>query len=135
MNAFGFVLDIVEKARSFGYLEISNGARLFGNVPHVGKQAYLHEVYPPLDTVDLLKLDSEMGFKVPENYRYFLSNNANGIKLFSDRISLVGLRKNYSRDFDDSRKPYHLRTKNIIERLKNVQPEFFLLGVIHGTVL
>lgn len=105
----------------------TNGARLIGHAPHVGKQAFLHGLYSPLSESDVLDLEAHLGMKIPEHLLGFYSA-CNGFNYFSDTLSLDGLRRTAGRGLDAVHQPYDLLTPNVDERLEDASPDMFFIG-------
>ncbi|PHV12233.1 SMI1/KNR4 family protein [Chitinimonas sp. BJB300] len=115
MTPFIELMDIIEKAKAFGYDNLSNGVRLYGHVPHVAAEAWLHTVYAPLGDAQISELESVTGKNFPDIFKQFLSMT-NGLNLFSGSLSIDGLRQNNERFGDASRQPFSIETPNVYEK-------------------
>src|SRR5205823_4209427 len=73
--------------------------RLIGHVPHVAPEAWLHAIFPGLTAQQVDQISNYLGVPVPAVFSLFLQR-CNGLRLFS-KISIDGLRRNYSRTGDD----------------------------------
>lgn len=112
-----------------GCRKTKNGVELFGKVPHVGKEAWFHEVFPRLTDSEISSLETALSRPLPQSYNDFL-RVANGLILFSDNISFNGLKEGLEdrAGTEDIRKPYNLITRNRLERPLNSKNEFFFIG-------
>ena len=117
----------LDEARLLGSRTLANGAQLIGHVPHVAPQAYLHTIYAPLDEPEISSIEQQLGRKLPEDFRDFL-RTTNGLKVFSDSLSIDGLRKNYIRTGDEAIQPYCITTPNIYERPANAPSQCIFIG-------
>jgi hypothetical protein len=126
-QTWGRVLKILERWTHLGEERASTGARLIGHVPHVAPIAYLHSIYPGLDESQIDELEALCQRPLPSAYRAFL-RITNGAKLFSDDLSLDGLRTSYQRSVDASRLPYALETANTWERPKGSPQDAVFFG-------
>jgi hypothetical protein len=120
--------ELVFKFEKLGIRKISNGAILIGKAPHIAPEAWLNELYPTLNEVDIAELESELNKKIPIVYKNFLIEFSNGLSILNATFSLDGLRGNYDRTTDGSRQPFSLITPNIYERPKNAKSNFFFIG-------
>lgn len=127
MQAFQKILTILERAKCLGERILPNGTRLIGHVPHVAPEAWLHTIFPPLDISGIQKLEAEIKISIPADYKKFLMAT-NGLKIFSDRLSLDGLRMSYVRTGDEARQPYSLVTPNTFERPKDALSSYLYIG-------
>ncbi len=127
MNELEKILQIVYKAKSFGYTKLMNGTELVGNLPQIGPDAVFHELFPPLSPEEINDLETKLNFKFPPElkkfYLYF-----NGMNLFSDTIYMYGKRRNYIRKGDESRQPYDILTQNIDSRLEDMTITELVIG-------
>jgi len=110
MHYFQEVFQILKKAKSFGEDTARSGATLFGKVPHIGSEAWFHTLYLPLSEREIDELEGEMNVEFPESYREFLELT-NGIRVFSNSLSIFGRRDSFSRSVED-RQPYSVVSEN-----------------------
>jgi len=128
MDYFAQVLRVIKRAKTFGFRTLSNGTRLYGRVPHVGPEAWLHSVFPPLTSKQMIDVETRIRNKLPLVLRDFLGKT-NGLKLFSFTFAIEGLRENYVRQSDAAwQQPYSIETHNTRERLADSQPSFIFFG-------
>jgi hypothetical protein len=94
-------------------LVLSNGVRLFCHMPHVGPKAWLHVVFPPLDSASIEATEQRVGGHLPEDFKDFL-RQANGTMLFSYQLSVWGVRQKMVRtNGDESWFPHDLIDQNM----------------------
>ena len=127
MDVFAPVLQVIEQARSFGFRELANGARLYGHVPHVAPEAWLHQVYAPLAEQDVISLEERIDLLIPSDLRKFFQL-ANGVGLFSLSLSIYGKRTNYVRIGDDAWQPFCIVTANTLARPAHAKPTQLVIG-------
>jgi hypothetical protein len=127
MDQFGKVMQIIQKAKEFGYRKLPNGAQLFGRVPHVAPEAWLHAVFAPLSSAGISDVEKQLAIDLSPSLRDFLAN-ANGLTLFSTSLSLYGLRTDFSRQGDSSWQPFDIITPNTLERPRGAKPSFIFIG-------
>src|SRR5215216_4661514 len=113
-NAYDHVRELVCEAKSFGYRRLANGTELFGHVPHVAPEAWLHELFAPLDDEELAVLEQSLKLPLPADYAAWL-RRSNGGHFFSTALTFDGLRRTNSRD-PELREPFALETPNLWER-------------------
>lgn len=126
-----YIEDIKKELYKFEDLgtEISQlGAILIGKAPHIARLAWLNEVYPILKKNEILLLESELGVKIPEDYKTFLTQFSNGLKVFVATFTLYGLRKDIGRSIEESRQPFSILTTNLQERPKKAKDSYFFIG-------
>ena len=117
----------IEKAKSFGYREASNGAKLYGHTPHIAPEAWLHILYKPLIEEEINKLEEETKVRIPSIYRTFL-RWSNGLNLFSGSLSFYGLRVLNYREGDKAIQPFNIVTPNTLERPKDAKSTYLFIG-------
>lgn len=127
MKSFPEILRRIEKAQSFGFREASTGAKLYGHVPHVAPEAWLHAVFPPLSEPDISALEVKLNRKVPESFQGFL-RLTNGLGIFSHSIAIYGKRSNYVRMGDAVWQPFCIVTANTFDKPENTQSFQFIIG-------
>jgi hypothetical protein len=101
--------------RQLGERTLSDGTMLIGHVPHVAPEAWLHAQFPPLREDQLREVEAAVGRSIPPGFAAFLLE-MNGLSLFSDALSIYGLRSNFSRAPDAVWQPYSIATPNTFER-------------------
>jgi hypothetical protein len=127
MGPFDSVREVIEQAKSFGYRELKSGARLFGHVPHVAPEAWLHQVYAPLSERDCDLLEQKVEQPLPVEFREFLSI-ANGLGLFSNTLSIYGQRASYGRSGDEVWQPFSIVDANTFDRPRHAKQNQLIVG-------
>ena len=105
-----------------------NGTILIGRAPHIAEQAWLHSIHPVLNERDIVTLESELNAEIPKDYKWFLLNCSNGLKIFVSKFYLYGLRKELGRSIEASGQPYALVISNVDERPENAKESYFFIG-------
>jgi len=129
MNYFEQVKEVVYQYIHLGEKVLSTDAILIGHVPHMGPEAWLHKLFPPLTYQDIEELENAVQHNIPAPYKEFLLLYGNGIRIFSDSFNLYGLRKLLGRGTDEtSAQPYPLDIPNTVERPKKANKEYLFIG-------
>lgn len=110
---------IMEKLYSWGSNGIkkvegglNDGTVLICRAPHIGTEAWFHELYQPALSEDEIGLIADsLKVSLPDDYVEFF-REYNGINLFSDALSIWGLRKSYTRTGDEVYQPYDVISHN-----------------------
>jgi hypothetical protein len=121
------IYSIIEKAKIFGYKDVSNGAKLIGHAPHVAPEAYFHLIFPGLDEKDIHHMESQLGKGIPVPLATFYFIN-NGISIFSGSLSIDGLRRNYSREGDDVWQPFNIVDLNTFDAPPDTEENQLFFG-------
>ena len=108
-------------------LTLADGTRLICPTPHVGPQAFLHALYPPLTGHELAELQHHLGMPLPAQLRAFYAH-CNGFNCFSDAWSIDGLRHQPGCELAAARQPYDLRTPNVEERPADASADMVFFG-------
>lgn len=125
---FNKLLDILHKADNLGQKTIDKtGAQLIGHVPHVAPEAWYHNIFKPLTEEEIKFLEDKIKINFPDTFKDFLKFS-NGIKIFSNEISIHGKRDNYNREGDDVWQPFDILTINIDERPKDANSSYLFIG-------
>lgn len=129
MNYLKQLIDNLEEQYSaLGARTLANGARLIGNVPHIAPEAYLHYVYPGLNSNEIQQLESEIKRKLPETLRAFYAQ-CNGLDLFAGSLSIFGLRDLFMEgEAGDVGQPFSMEIPNVDERLADADDSFVFFG-------
>ena len=125
-KAYDRVRTLACEASVFGYRRLENGTELFGHVPHVAPEAWLHELFAPLVDDELAKLELSLGRPLPDDYAEWL-RLCNGGHFFSMALSFDGLRRTNSRD-PEAREPFALETPNLYERPDDAPEDALFFG-------
>lgn len=124
---FSDILSILESFSHLGEKKYSDGAKQIGYIPHKAPLAYLHVLFRPLTIEDIYRIEDVLHCSLPDQYKEFLFLT-NGINLFSDSLSLDGLRTSYDRTGNGKIEPYDIQTPNIEERPKDAKNSFVFIG-------
>jgi hypothetical protein len=127
MHPFLELKSLVEESAKFGERTTSLGAHLYGHVPHVAPEAWLHSIYAGLSPQELDSLELKVGRPIPSVLRDFLAHT-NGINLFSGHLSIYGLRSTYNRTGDAAWQPFALEVPNTQERPRDAKESYFFFG-------
>jgi|GEM_PF-377868 len=91
---------------------LNDGTVLICRAPHIGTEAWFHKLYQPALSEDEIGLVADsLKVNMPDDYIEFF-REYNGINLFSDALSIWGLRKSYSRTGDEVYQPYDVISHN-----------------------
>jgi SMI1/KNR4 family protein SUKH-1 len=126
-DAFRKLIELLTSAREFGYEKKPNGAELYGHVPHVAPQAWLHTIYPGLRPYEMDQLEQQIGCQIPPEYSWWLARS-NGLNLYSGALSFYGLVRLRSRT-PDNRQPFELFLEGELQRrVLNADAALFFFG-------
>ncbi|MGZ3759793.1 MAG: SMI1/KNR4 family protein [Mucilaginibacter sp.] len=121
------ILNFLNSYRLLGEKRLENGTYLIGKAPHIAPNAWLHSIYSGLNLNEIKELEKVLDKPIPDCYRSFLEKS-NGLKIFNTTFCLDGLRRSFSRGFEDVWQPFDIRTPNMSERPKNAIDCFFFIG-------
>lgn len=110
-DLFKEVVQTMSRWSAMGEKLLSNGVRLICPTPHVGPEAWLHVLFPPLAPQKIEDMERKLGVPLPDDFKDFL-RRANGVMLFSYRISVWGVRETQARTGDEAWQPYNLVSHN-----------------------
>jgi len=127
MHPFIELKALVQKSAAFGERTTTMGAHLYGHVPHLAPEAWLHSLYAGLSTQELQSMELKCGRPIPSIFRDFLSHT-NGINLFSGHLYIYGMRSTYDRTGDAAWQPYALEVPNTQERPRDAKASYFFVG-------
>ncbi len=127
MNIQDTIMPILRKAETLGTEKLDDGTLLIGRVPHIAPLARLHIVPGGLREEGIALLEDHINRKIPNNYRDFL-RQTNGLHVYSDAISLDGLRTNYARDIAGAWQPFSLIEPNTYERPRDAKDSYLFIG-------
>jgi|SRR5450432_906357 hypothetical protein len=122
-----FLLKKAEPFKKLGYKIMNDGTELFGNDKDIAPQAWLHQIYPPLTSIEIIRVEELIGQNLPNSLVNFY-NEMNGCSVFVRQLTIAGLRKNFSGSIESSWQPFSLETKNKHERPKNAKKEYIFIG-------
>lgn len=105
------IIKVVSQWSAQGERILPNGTRLICPMPQVAPQAWLHVLFAPLTGAEIDRLQKDLHRVLPYDFREFLLR-ANGLELFSSRISIFGVRRSWDRHSDESCEPFDLVSHN-----------------------
>lgn len=126
MEKFKAILNVLERWKNCGEIQLSNETRMIGHLAEQGRLAYLHTIFSPLGEAGIATIENRIGTSLPEQYRQFL-RLSNGLHLFRV-LTLDGLRGNYARAGDESIQPFDLDTANTHERPQDAEDDWIFIG-------
>ena len=127
MDYLNKIFSITDRAKILGVRELPGGGKLLGHIPHVAPEAWLHEVFAPLNDKNLNQIEMEIKKPIPFVFREFLKK-VNGLMLFSCSLSIYGYRVGFARSGEAVWQPFSLVTPNTIERPKDAKESLFCIG-------
>src|SRR5262245_35891125 len=127
MDYLDRVFGLLEASSDLGVRVLDNGTRLIGHVPHVAPEAWLHIIFAPLSLTQVAQVEHEIATSLPEPFGDFL-RRSNGLSLFSDSLSIHGLRSSYARSGDAVWQPFSIVTPNVPERPRSAGPSLVFVG-------
>jgi hypothetical protein len=105
---------------------LPSGAEVFGHVPELAPDAWLHSLYPGLDDEELDALADALDRTVPAVYADWL-RLTNGLELFVTALALYGVSRDRRRD-PQNRQPFDLSIRNVHVRPGDAGDECFFIG-------
>jgi len=122
------ILNNLYEAETWGGKVVQkNGTIILGKVPHLGPEAWLHEIYAPLNEQEIKSLELNLKMNLSTSIKDFY-RCCNGLSIFSDELRLYGYQKIFTRSIEADREPYSIILKNVEERLKDAKKEYLFLG-------
>jgi hypothetical protein len=122
--------EAIELLKKFSYLgqkQLEDGTILIGKAPHIAPQAWLHCVYPRIESESIEFLERQMSIRIPKDYKDFLAVT-NGLGVFNTTLSLYGYRRSYGRNVDEVWQPFDIVTPNTLERPESAGENIFIIG-------
>lgn len=128
-HAYKKVHVLVDQWRALGCKSYPDGTEWIGHTPHRAPEAYLHQLYAPLDDVRINQLEIELLNRIPDSFRCFLTLH-NGIGLFANYINVYGLRTSWSRTnlLEAAQQPFSILVPNVKRRPLNAPDDVIFLG-------
>ncbi len=123
-NEFELLFKLLREREKCGIKTLERGTELICSVPLLAPKAWLHTIYAKLSDEQINSILKDSIIEFPEDYIEFLKR-ANGINVFSDNLSIWGLRTSYSREGDDSVQPYDVLALNEEEIRKSPNGWFY----------
>lgn len=123
------IKELIYKFEKLGLGNSSDGAILIGKAPHLGSEAWLNEIFPTLDKIEIESLEDQLKTEIPQEYKKFLKEFSNGLMILTATLSLYGLRRQLTRDPKaNSRQPFSPVSANLYERPNNAKNSYFFIG-------
>jgi hypothetical protein len=104
---FKEILNELYKWKQGGERFLENGTILLCKVPHIAPEAWFHIIYQPLENSKIYEIEKALAISLPGDLKEFLLTT-NGINIFSDSLSIYGMRTSYVREGDEAIQPYDL---------------------------
>jgi hypothetical protein len=117
----------MEPYKNLGYKTLTDGTELFGNDQNIAPQAWLQQIYPPLTKTEIAEIEDLVRNILPISLVNFYGE-MNGFSVFIRKISIYGLRKDFSSKIESSWQPFSIETENLQERPKNAKKEYIFIG-------
>jgi len=116
---FKLTLKLLYRWEMQGLKKLSNGTIQICNIPSIAPEAWLHDIYAPLNDEQIKELQKKVELQLPNDYIEFLKY-CNGINLFFDSLRVRGLRTkmNY-RSGELAVQPYALEQNQLYLTTRN----------------
>lgn len=125
-NQFDLIASKLFEFKNLGFSEDTHKTKLIGHLPRVAPHAWLHQIFAPLERSDIKKIEEELSVKLPSSLvSFFLF--ANGLNVFSNSLSIYGMRKPISRS-EIAFEPFEIKTSNLIERPRDAESHHLFIG-------
>ena len=114
MNATQHIVciqDLLDEWRAMGRQQLRSGAELIAQVPMDDQVAWMHVVFPPLDTAGIERLERDLGTPLPRDLSALL-RCCGGMTLFSGAFHLAGRRRPGISTGDGALQPFDLVALN-----------------------
>lgn len=129
--SYNRLMDLIGSWRRLGSIKLDNGVERIGRLQSIGTEAYMHEIFPPLDNSRIDIIEDKLNIKLHQSLRdFFLLHN--GLDLYRFQIAVYGLRTTYNRTTENVflAQPFDLVSLNSLERPIKEKPELMFLGTI-----
>jgi hypothetical protein len=102
-----------------GAVDLENGARLVGHIPHVAEYGYLNCLGYPLETQKILELEKQFLITFDADLTEFFKKY-NGLSLYNGAFAFYGKHGEFSRtsgwlNFE----PFEISMPNTVERIRD----------------
>jgi hypothetical protein len=121
------IIDLVNQYRHLDFKKLNNVTYLVGRALHIAPQAWLHQVFAPLKEDEIIKDKSKLSCFLNPAYELFLKH-MNGLNLYSNSLSLYGLRDNYIRDEKNVWQPFDIIRTNEFESRRSIGKSNLIIG-------
>ena len=128
-NDYAKLRTLIDPWNRLGSKRFPAGTLAIGHVPHVAPEAWLHLLMPPLDQDGLEVLQDQINRDFPSDLKRLMLLH-NGMGMFSDLISIYGLRTSYQRSNMAAMQemPFDMVRPNTLERPRNVPDDLIFFG-------
>lgn len=121
-------IKVLERAGPMGEKTLSNGTRLIGHVPQIAPLAYLHSVFPSLQSEDVAQIEAAVERRLNQSL-VDLYLKANGVQIFSGSLNINGLRLSLDRSIESTlSQPFNISTANTFERPLDADEDMIFFG-------
>ena len=120
---------MVDSWMRLGEKNYSDGTRWIAHTPHRAPEAYLHQLFGPLDTKTIDDLQNQLKYHFPESLKHFFLLH-NGLGLFCGFVDVYGLRRSWGRTnmLEIAQQPYSIMTPNVEARPYAAPDEVLFVG-------
>jgi hypothetical protein len=99
------LINKMSKWKRLGEKADTNGNRIIAHIPRDYPEAYLHAIYVPLQETKWKEYAIDIPDQLADLYR-----ECNGLSIFSNSLSIYGIRENYQRDLSSAQfQPFDLK--------------------------
>jgi SMI1-KNR4 cell-wall len=121
--------SMVDEWKRCGERVYPDGTRWIGHTPDRGPEAYLHQLFAPLDEESIGDLEDELSYDFPGSFLRFMQIH-NGIELFANHINIYGKRRSWNRtnDVEAAQQPFSILTPNVYERPDDAPKNLLFIG-------
>lgn len=124
MTGLENIVSLIRSYERLGKKMLKNGAVKFGKAPHLGSQAFIHELLPPCTPKQIATIEAKIGISLPESYRDLLLQH-NGFDLYRETLSIYGY-KDWDKQTEGQ--PYDVLTPNTYERPEWLPATSIIIG-------
>ena len=129
MKEYQLIKDLLYKFSDLGVEKSKEtGAIKIGRAPHIAPLAVLNCIYPTINNEQVKYVETELGRRLPESLKLFMTHFSNGLGVLCDTLCLYGLRSNYIRSIEMVWQPFDIIGPNKFERPDNATPEMLIIG-------
>lgn len=115
MNAVTLIHHAMASAAAFGHRSMDDGTELFGHIPHVAPEAYLHVLFSPLDHAARNQMEARIGRQLHRDLKH-LYGQCNGLRLFNGALAIFGMSEGPTDRATLVAVPFDIIVPNTVER-------------------